>query len=419
MHRRKREHERDGTAEERGVGTFRGRWRSSAVITAVALVASLCFVAAPAGAQKNSSTGTLTIEAPGVTLLKKGATKFAKAKSDQKVGVGDTIQTDTTGLAEVKYNDGSITRLNHGTIYTIDKLVTTTGKRQVETTVSTGETWNRVQRISESDNFTQKGNGASAVVGGTAFVTKCSLPTGTAFKVVKNKKQLRRLQKSSKCDFTLVDGKLTLTSLGKTVAMTRGQSASVDATGNAGNAVIVPPDIFYNDQWILTNLDLDDKAGIAEVSGTPTEDDKKHARVEGTWTVTLTVTSTTGFRDLTNGSVKTRTYTLTGAGTGITLTAQTANGSTTIPLTYADGVYSGTADLGLQNCELDNGTVSVANGIRTTQTVTMNATNAVPDAGFWRANSLGGTVQENAEQVAGAAGQCRTGSATFALSSSR
>jgi hypothetical protein len=414
MHRRKRERK----VEERGVGTFTGRWRSTAVITAGALVASLCLAAAPAGAAIKP-TGTLAVEAPGVTVLTKGAGSFKKAKSNQKVGIGDTVQTDATGLAEITFKDGSLTRLDHDTIFTLDKLVNTTGKRQVEGTVSAGQTWNRVKKLSEKESFQQKGIGATAVVAGTAFVTKCSLPSGTAFAVVKTKKQLKRLQKASKCDFTLVDGKLILNSLGKSVGVNRGQSASVDAAGNAGNAVTVPPDVFYNNQWILTNLRLDSQAGIDEARGTPTQDDLNHASIQGSWTITLTVTSTTGFRDLTTGGTKTRTYTFSGSNGAVTLTAQTADGSQTIPLTYADGVYTGTADLGLQNCELDNGTVAVANGIRNNQTVSISVTSAVPDAGRWKASGLGGTITETADQVAGGAGQCRTGSATFALASSR
>src|SRR5215813_10900010 len=157
MPRRKRER----MAEERGVGTFGGRWRNTAVITVGALVASLCLVATPAGAA-TKPTGTLTVDAPGVSVLKKGEGSFTKGKTNEKVAIGDTIQTDATGLAQIKYKDGSLTRLNHGTIFTLDKLVNTTGKRQVEGTVSTGETWNRVQKLSESESFQQKGNGATA-----------------------------------------------------------------------------------------------------------------------------------------------------------------------------------------------------------------------------------------------------------------
>jgi FecR protein len=404
------------------VGTFRGRWRSTAVMTAGALVASLCLVAAPAGAatKPTKPTGTLSVEAPGVTVLKKGTGSFAKAKSNQKVGIGDTIQTDASGLAEIKFKDGSLTRLDHDTIFTLDKIVNTTGKRQVESTVSTGQTWNRVQKLSGSEKFEQNGNGATAAVIGTAFVTKCSLPSGTAFKAVKTKKQLKRLKRSSKCDFTLVDGKLTLVSLGKTVGVNRGQSASVDATGNAGDAITVPPDQFYNNEWITTNLALDTQAGIAEVGGTPTAEDLNFARIEGAWTVTLTVTGTTGFRDLAGGSAKTRTYTFTSGPGGLTLTRETANGTRTIPLAFSNGVYSGDdPDLGFQNCELDNGTVSVPNGIKNSGTVSVRASNATAENGWWKATALQGTVTENADQVAGAAGQCRTGAATFELSSSR
>ena len=159
---------------------------------------------------------------------------FEKGKANQKVGVGDTIQTDTTGLAEITFKDGSLTRLDHDTIFTLGTLVNTTGQRQVEGTVSTGQTWNRVQKLSGTEKFEQNGNGATAAVIGTAFVTKCSLPSGTAFTVVKTRKQLKK-PKSSKCDFTLVDGKLTLTSLGKIVGVNRGQSAAVGAAGNAGD----------------------------------------------------------------------------------------------------------------------------------------------------------------------------------------
>ena len=64
---------------------------------------SLCLVAAPAGAA-TKPTGTLTVEAPGVTVLKKGGKDFAKAKANQKVGIGDTIQTDAAGLAQITFN---------------------------------------------------------------------------------------------------------------------------------------------------------------------------------------------------------------------------------------------------------------------------------------------------------------------------
>ena len=414
------------TASTRGRFLTRGTpWRSLAVITAAAISAATLAAAAPADAAvlgKAAKAGTLTVEAPGVLVLKKGASGFTQAKTNTKVKTGDTVQTDATGLAEIGYPDGSLTRLDHDTVFTLEKLVNTTGTRQVQGTVSAGQTWNRVQKLSESDTFEQKGNGATAAVLGTSFVTKCTLPTGTAFKVVKTKKALRKLKKASSCDFTLVDGKLKLSAQNKVLGVTRGQSVNVNGSGDAADAVTVPPDILFTNTWILANLAADAKAGKAEATGQPTTEDLKQARIEGSWPVTLTLTQNTAFRNI--QSPLSRTYTFTGSCSTspctVTLSAETANGTRVIPLSFADGVYTGTdPELGTQNCVLDDGTVSVANGLKNSSTITFSPTSAVPDNGLWRATGIAGTATETATQVAGAANQCQAGTATFSLIASR
>jgi hypothetical protein len=411
---------------ERGGSRRTGR-RGLVLITVAALAAaSLSVAAAPAGAAvlgKAANTGTLTVEAPEVTVLKKGAAKFVTAKRKQKVRAGDTVQTGPSGFAEIAFPDGSVTRLDNNTVFTIDRLVMTTGQRQVEGTVSAGQTWNRVQKLSENEQFQQgNGNGATAAVLGTAFVTKCDLPAGgVAFKVIKTKKALKKLRKATKnCNFTLIDGKLKLTALNKVVDINRGQQ--IDAGGGqAGDAATYPPDILFTDKWILRNLGEDSRAGIAEASGQPTTEDLKQARIEGSWPVVLTVTDSGGFRNIGD---RTRTYTFTGdcstSPCQVTLTRETANGTRVIPLNYTDGVYSGTdPDLGVQNCVLDDGTVSVPNGLKNSGSIAFTPTAAVAENGLWRATQLTGTVTETATQVAGAANLCRTGTATFALSASR
>lgn len=401
-------------------------WRVPAVLTAAALAAaSPAALGAPAGAASSGAAGKLSIEAPGVTVLKKGATTFKKAKANQRVKTGDTVQTDGTGLAQITFEDGSLTRLDHGTVFTLEKLVSKTGQRQVEGTVSAGQTWNRVQKLSGEDTFAQSGgNGATAAVLGTAFLTKCSLPSGVAFKVVKTKKALKKLRKSTTCRFTLVDGKLQLSSLGKVVGVARGQSVTVDPSGTPGEVQTEPPDILFTNAWITKNLDADARAGVAEATGQPSTDDLAQARIEGAWPVTLTVTGTNGFRDLTGGATRNRTYSFAGTCTAgscsVTLTRETANGSRVIPLAYSNGVYTGTdPDMGTQDCVLDDGRVSVAGGLRNSGTITFTPGSAVPQDGLWRATSLSGTVTESAEQIAGAPGQCRTGTATFSLAASR
>lgn len=406
-----------------------------AVALATATFAGIGAAGSPAGAAvlgrspgavlgKVSDSGTLTVETPGVTVLKKGDKTFVKGKNNLKIKAGDTIQTDATGFAEITFPDGSITRLDNNTVYTLDKLSTKIGERQVEATVNAGQTWNRVQKLSENESFQQgNGNGATAAVLGTAFATKCELPAGgTAFTVVKTKKALKALKKATKnCNFTLIDGKLKLSALNKVVDVSRGQEVNTSG-GDAGNAQQYAPDILFTDKWIVRNLGADAAAGIAEATGTPTADDLKHARIEGSWPVTLTVASGSGFRNL---GPRQRTYTFAGDCSGggackVTLTRETANGTEVIPLTYADGVYSGSVDdMGTQDCLLDNGTVAVRNGLRNSGTVSFSPASAYPQNGLWIANQLSGTVTETATQIAGGAGQCAAGTATFDLSAAR
>lgn len=411
------------------VGTRRRGRRGLSVFLVAALaatsIATIGAVGAPAGAAVLGKAGSLSVEAPGVTVLKKGQAKFTKGKDKLKIKAGDTVQTDATGFAQITFPDGSVTRLDHNTVFTLDKLSTKTGQRQVEGTVSSGQTWNRVQKLAENERFDQgNGNGATAAVLGTAFVTKCNLPSGgVAFKVVKTKKALKKLKKATRdCNFTLIDGKLRLTALNKIVEVNRGQEVGTTG-GEAADPQQYPPDILFTDKWILRNLGADADAGISEASGTPTAEDILYSRIEGSWPVTLTVSSSEGFRNL-DGTLS-RVYTFTGDCSGgspcsVTLTRQTANGTRVIPLTYSNGVYSGQdPDLGVQDCVLDNGTVSVPGGLKNSGTVTFSPTSAVAENGLWVAKSLAGTVTETATQVAGGAGQCASGTATFAMSAGR
>ena len=76
--------------------------------------------------------------------------------------------------------------------------------------------------------------------------------------------------------------------------------------------------------------------------------------------------------------------------------------------------------MGTQDCVLDNGTVSVANGLRNSGTVTFTPTSAVrPGRPLASPTGLAGTVTETATQIAGHAGQCQAGTATFSLIASR
>ncbi|MFM8303851.1 MAG: hypothetical protein ACKOA9_06080, partial [Actinomycetota bacterium] len=174
--------------------------------------------------------------------------------------------------------------------------------------------------------------------------------------------------------------------------------------------------------WIAGNLGADVATGLVDTAVLPTADDLKAASIEGSWAVTLTVTDPGGFRNLT-GQLS-RTYVLTRDCTVdpcvLTLTAETANGTRTLPVTYVDGVYSAEEpDLGTQDCLLADGTISVPGGLRNSTIISFITVAAVLDNGAWRATGLSGTVTETATQIAGATGQCQAGTATFAFDANR
>jgi hypothetical protein len=137
-------------------------------VLAVGAMASLAPAAGAADALAN-----LKITADNVQVKQKGKSSFVDAKEGMALKQGDTVKTDASGLAEIDYTDGSITRLANSTVFTISKLTNEKGGRQTQGTLSVGETWNRAAKVSETGSFEVKAGGTTAAVEGTAFVAKC------------------------------------------------------------------------------------------------------------------------------------------------------------------------------------------------------------------------------------------------------
>jgi hypothetical protein len=137
-------------------------------VLAAGAMASLAPAAGAADALAN-----LKITADNVQVKQKGKSSFVDAKEGMALKQGDTVKTDASGLAEIDYTDGSITRLGNSTVFTISKLTNEKGGRQTQGTLSVGETWNRAAKVSETGSFEVKAGGTTAAVEGTAFVAKC------------------------------------------------------------------------------------------------------------------------------------------------------------------------------------------------------------------------------------------------------
>src|SRR5450631_1984448 len=167
---------------------------------ALAIAAPVAAAAAPATPQKASPTTTTTTK-PGtaaafaklvikaasvghVSVETAGTSTFKPAKNGQSLHVGDTVQTDATGQAEIDYADTAYTRLDVNTTFTIKKLTDSQGNRQVEGSLDVGRTYNRTAALTQSQTFQQDAGGATAAVAGTAFVVTCTSATSCTFTAV-------------------------------------------------------------------------------------------------------------------------------------------------------------------------------------------------------------------------------------------
>ncbi len=122
---------------------------------------------------KDEAIATLKVTAPNVEVKAKGKDSFAPAKDGDEVKAGDTVRTDATGLAEIRYGDDAYTRLDVNTTFKITKLTDEQGNRQVQGTIESGQTWNRTAKLTDSESFEQTGADATAAVEGTAFAVQC------------------------------------------------------------------------------------------------------------------------------------------------------------------------------------------------------------------------------------------------------
>jgi fibronectin type III domain protein len=226
----------------------------------VALVTTGTAAAAPTSAAGTSSDtvatakakafATLQIMKDGVSVRRKGKSVFKPAHDGQKLRVGDTIQTDASGEAQIEYtvSANSFTRLDVNTTFTIKHLTDNQGHRQVEGTLDSGRTWNRTSALTESESFSQSGAGATASVVGSAFVAECD--------------------SAGHCTFTsVVDGLKLLTVDGDVKVMTPlEQCDSTELNPQDANLCGIPQqvtaDVLAANAWILQNLFLDGKAGF-------------------------------------------------------------------------------------------------------------------------------------------------------------
>jgi ferric-dicitrate binding protein FerR (iron transport regulator) len=87
--------------------------------------------------------------------------------------IGEAVRTDDTGRARLDYPDGSLTRLDHNTTFTVRRLVDGSDSKQISMRLQSGRIWNRVEKLTRrADRYDVQAGTAVATVRGTGFMTE-------------------------------------------------------------------------------------------------------------------------------------------------------------------------------------------------------------------------------------------------------
>jgi hypothetical protein len=207
-----------------------GGLRVAACLFAAGLIVAACSSSPPTAGKLNvSQTHVKSAQPPAAPT---------EAQSGQSVTPGQVLSTDSTGLAQVSYPDGSLTRLDSDTIFKVVALTANSGGRQTLGSVTGGKVWNKVSKLSRSGSFEVEAGGTTAAVRGTSFAIEC--------------------QSSDDCNIISVIHTVVVTSSNTGQSATLPPTYEVNAnSGVLGNRVQLTAAQLAADSWIQQNLRKD------------------------------------------------------------------------------------------------------------------------------------------------------------------
>jgi Tol biopolymer transport system component len=231
------------TRRVRGVGR-------PVLVLALLLLISLpaCGTTSPTS---NVPSALLTVYHRLTDVREAGQSPFLPGYDREPLVPNDTVRTDSTGFAEIDYPDGSLTRLDVNTVFSVTQLVNTPERRAVSAQLDVGRSWNRVVEITGSGGFSVSTPDATATVRGTVFVVACD-PSRT-------------------CQFVVFEGSLQVRTVSGTVVViraTRGHGQEVDVAADGTPTTPFPASPIDSDPWLETNARLDSGA-TPSPSGSP------------------------------------------------------------------------------------------------------------------------------------------------------
>ncbi|SMH42514.1 FecR family protein [Rathayibacter oskolensis] len=232
--------------------------RTSTVKTALAVVVVLLLAGCTSGPTADASSLETSV------AIQPTSGDPEPVASTAPVAVGDVVTTDSAGLSEVTFADGSYTRVGPSSELRVVELSTAEAQRTV-TGLEIAETWHRVKELAAEDaTYEVETPVGTASVRGTVFAVVCTSAT--------------------ECTFTVLEGEVE-------VELEDGTTVTVNAferlTVPGEQTTPFPVDLIQADEWIMRNLELDevDLSTIASAAGI----EDWQASTAGTWHAVYTV----------------------------------------------------------------------------------------------------------------------------------
>ena len=221
------------------------RWAS----IPVAVLALSGFTAVLTQSSPASAAAQIRVIDPAVEWRPAGTSEFAEVRQSVDAAMHSLVRTGPSGVAELAYGDGSLTRLGPGTSYEIATLQASSSRREIVGRLDVGQTFHRVSKVSGSNSrFEVHTSNAVAVVRGTEFGVSCPV--------------------RDVCEVAVTHGVVSVgTPEGKSVSVTAGTRVRIGADGRLGPLQSLSP----TDDWIAGNTrDPDPSAPV--VPATPSDE---------------------------------------------------------------------------------------------------------------------------------------------------
>ncbi|HAX81424.1 MAG TPA: hypothetical protein DCY40_02510 [Actinobacteria bacterium] len=210
----------------------------------LSLVGLVLLVVAAAGCASSSGSTAETAELrilAGTVEVAVGSGDFAAAVDGQVLEAGHTVRTRTDGRAAIEYFDGSVTRLDHDTSFTITTLETLNNddeSKVIEGEQANGNTYTRVVSLTDSaSRFDVVTPTATASVQGTVYAVIINSDGSTTVAVI--------------------DGGVNVLEGGTEFAVGVGFMVTVYADGTFSDPEPIPAELLDGD-WITYNrCDID------------------------------------------------------------------------------------------------------------------------------------------------------------------